>query len=66
MVMEVTNLNKMLEQTPTSVRVSRLCLDLWQKLAEKQGLTKAKYLEVAIRRLASEEGIRSEESEEAA
>jgi hypothetical protein len=53
-------MNDKREPVPTSVRVSPLCLELWKKLAQKQGLTKAKYLEVAVRRLAAEEGIRSD------
>jgi hypothetical protein len=44
-------------QVATSLKVSPVCLELWNALARKQGLNRTAYLESTIRRLAREEGL---------
>ena len=45
------------DTVPTSVRVTPVCKQLWDGLAEKMGLSNTGVLETAIRRLAREEGV---------
>ena len=42
---------------PTSVRVTPTCKALWDALADRVGLSNAKYLEVLIREKARAEGV---------
>ena len=46
---------------PTSVRISPTCKILWDRLAEKMGLSNSGVLETSIRKLAKEEGVEAED-----
>jgi hypothetical protein len=41
----------------TSLRITPLAMELWGKLADREGVNRPAYLEVALRRLAREAGI---------
>ena len=45
------------ETIATSVRLTPLCVSLWEALATHAGLNKTAYLESTIRRLAKEDGV---------
>lgn len=49
---------------PTSIRLSPAGNRIWEKLAEKMGLSKVGVLETALRRLAKEEGVKDDPPEE--
>jgi len=44
----------------TSLRVTPACLNLWDTLAFREGLTRTGYLETTIRRIAAEKNISTE------
>ncbi len=45
------------ETIPTSVRITPICKELWEALAERAGVSNAAYLETIIREKAKAEGI---------
>ena len=51
------------ETVATSVRLTPLCMRLWEQLASRAGLNKTAYLENTIRRQAKDEGIDAEATE---
>lgn len=44
----------------TSLRVTPTCLELWDELASREGLSRTGYLETTMRRLAAEKKIKVE------
>ncbi len=44
----------------TSLRVTPTCLELWNALAAREGLSRTGYLETTIRRLAAEQKVKVE------
>lgn len=46
----------------TSLRVTATCLELWDALASRKGLSRTGYLETTIRRLAAEKKVKAEEN----
>ena len=48
------------ETQPTSLRVTPTCLELWDALAAREGLSRTGYLETTIRRLAEEKKVKTE------
>ena len=44
----------------TSLRVTTICLELWDALAAREGLSRTGYLETTIRRLAAEKKVQAE------
>ena len=44
----------------TSLRVTPTCLELWEALAAREGLSRTGYLETTIRRLAAEKKVKTE------
>ena len=48
------------ETQATSMRLTPNCLELWDELASREGLSRTGYLETTIRRLASEKKIKTE------
>lgn len=44
----------------TSLRVTPICLGLWDALAAREGLSRTGYLETTIRRLAAEKKVNAE------
>ena len=44
----------------TSLRLTPTCLELWDALASREGLSRTGYLETTIRRLASEKKVKTE------
>jgi len=44
----------------TSLRLTPACLELWDELASREGLSRTGYLETTIRRIAAEEKVKTE------
>ncbi len=48
------------ETQATSLRVTPTCLELWDALASREGLSRTGYLETTIRRLAAEKKVKTQ------
>jgi hypothetical protein len=47
------------ETIPTSVRITPVCKELWDTLAERAGVSNTAYLETLIREKAKAEGVKN-------
>jgi antitoxin component of RelBE/YafQ-DinJ toxin-antitoxin module len=55
--MEYDNGRKKRDLKPTSIRISQTADDVWERLSDYLGISKQAVVELALRRLARQEGI---------